>query len=1202
MSWINTKTFDIDFYLPSSYSNRNQKLCRLPNGILALLISDNSVTTTACSISVATGSHSDPRDIPGIAHLCEHMILAAGSKKYPKPGLFHEVLAANNGSQNAFTTGEQTTFYFELPTSTAIEQNTFGEILDIFSSFFKKPLFNEVLTNKEIYAIESEHDGNMSNTSKILYHAERLLSNKSHPFHNFSTGNIHTLSKVVNLKKYNLKEMLFEYFKNNYFSRNMTICIKGPQSLNSLTKLALANFGDIKDKDELTKFHINSIKPQKSLRISKSRSSISSCNSFKTNENLDLENFKLLDNAWLDKYGDNVCFPTSLSHNTIFLSSSKQPILRLLFPISEKLTRFTKRDIKIYSNIWCHIFGDETKGSFCDYLNKNNWITECYAFKSTFAIGNTSLILELKLTNTGVKKLQNIIDILLQQVVKLLVDNFTENLAYFLAENNIISILRFINSDVEINPMDECSELSGLLQENFKLFNPKYLFYGSEFLLLENESLPQKNNMFDGNSTTFWIGQAIKFQTFLKEFMNWENIKIVGIGDIDEFKNVLNIVKEMSKKTDLYYEFEYQKLKISKKSRICPRDYPFTYPIKNEYLPKFGYNLGLLRNILLNNLESSRTVSFYMPQVSEEEDQNKLVSQNDMHKLWVNPKNSKDQLSESPCIVSFKLVNNSIQESPESTMHLELMGQLLHTLLINKLYPALNVGYTFEISPSVRGDVSLSFTLSGFSEGIFKIIKECINIFGELTSSDLITKKEFRRARILVRDKYEDAASDSCVKLASVGLLILLERKMWTLEERIDALELIDLEMFLEFAQKFFQNLFLSLYIEGNLEYADLINSYFSDKLVHHLTKRLDYPKEDTLQSLPSTKLISGTNIYYELEGSVDDPNNSIVYFIQTGDLSNKKILSLTSLTAFIISFSLVPELRNKKQIGYVVFGGLRTLSDTVGLHITIMSDGKPLDIEIEIEKYISYLEFDLLGNLDDETFQNNYLIKYIDLINGIYKKSTEQTSGPINIMNEIIANVHGGDSAILNSEKIKNHKKNKNELFGDAQMTEELKYVDIEFLKNLNLIKYLQFFKGSISTNSKRRSKLSIHIKSPMEERELFNRKLFLQLQTFLKIKGFPIKSNELQQIVERTNGRPTLLFKELFACFKARDESWKFISIVLKEILKVISMSIKQQCKTRGSETRSSIQHSEFHNDHIITPTPLEKVEDINKYLHLR
>lgn len=59
------------------------------------------------------GSLSDPPNIPGLSHFCEHMLFL-GTKKYPKENEYSQFLSEHAGSSNAFTSGEHTNYYFDV--------------------------------------------------------------------------------------------------------------------------------------------------------------------------------------------------------------------------------------------------------------------------------------------------------------------------------------------------------------------------------------------------------------------------------------------------------------------------------------------------------------------------------------------------------------------------------------------------------------------------------------------------------------------------------------------------------------------------------------------------------------------------------------------------------------------------------------------------------------------------------------------------------------------------------------------------------------------------------------------------------------------------------------------------------------------------------------------------------------------------------
>lgn len=65
--------------------------------------------------SLTIGSLSEPKDLPGLAHFCEHMLFL-GTKKYPIENEFTQFLTQNGGSYNAYTANDHTNYYFSTKT------------------------------------------------------------------------------------------------------------------------------------------------------------------------------------------------------------------------------------------------------------------------------------------------------------------------------------------------------------------------------------------------------------------------------------------------------------------------------------------------------------------------------------------------------------------------------------------------------------------------------------------------------------------------------------------------------------------------------------------------------------------------------------------------------------------------------------------------------------------------------------------------------------------------------------------------------------------------------------------------------------------------------------------------------------------------------------------------------------------------------
>lgn len=324
---------------------------------------------------VGSGAFTDPAEIPGLAHLCEHMLLL-GTKEFPSPTLFQESLASGGGLANAYTTGEQTCVHFEISSfaKNTENQGQFVEhILHILSSFFKNPLFHEKYLKAEIKAVDDEHQGNMSDIDKLLFHSLRLLANKDHPFSRFGSGNHATLSKTSTKK---LKAHLTEYFKTNFVASNMVFVLKGPQSINHLRKLVV-HFSDIPSSVSSTR---------NSFRLSRSSFSPHSSN---------ISHSKLCSP-----------FPTR-GQSCLFIKTEIACKMRIFFSLGA--IKFSP-NYGALLRLLCNLLGDESTNSLCEYLKrKENWATLVFVFIQNICTREDLLVVEMDMTPQGLRQFQQVV-------------------------------------------------------------------------------------------------------------------------------------------------------------------------------------------------------------------------------------------------------------------------------------------------------------------------------------------------------------------------------------------------------------------------------------------------------------------------------------------------------------------------------------------------------------------------------------------------------------------------------------------------------------------------------------------------------------------------------------------------------------------------------------------------------------------------
>jgi insulysin len=78
----------------SPNDDRAYRLIMLENGLEAMIVSDPKTDKAAAAMDVKVGHLSDPEDLPGLAHFCEHLMFMGTEKvrarSFALQGLFRE--------------------------------------------------------------------------------------------------------------------------------------------------------------------------------------------------------------------------------------------------------------------------------------------------------------------------------------------------------------------------------------------------------------------------------------------------------------------------------------------------------------------------------------------------------------------------------------------------------------------------------------------------------------------------------------------------------------------------------------------------------------------------------------------------------------------------------------------------------------------------------------------------------------------------------------------------------------------------------------------------------------------------------------------------------------------------------------------------------------------------------------------------------
>ncbi|KAI8077795.1 Metalloenzyme, LuxS/M16 peptidase-like protein [Halteromyces radiatus] len=385
--------------------DRQYRLVRLANQLEVLLISDPETDRASAALDVHVGNLSDPDNLQGLAHFCEHLLFM-GTEKYPKENDYYSYLSEHSGYANAWTGAENTNYYFE------VGHQWLEGALDRFAHFFIDPLFSDSCTDRELRAVDSEHKKNLQSDSWRVSQVEKSLSNPNHPWHKFQTGNLETLMETPKRLGLNVREELLR-FHNNYYSANiMRLCILGKESLDQLTQWAVEKFSDVRDK-----------------------------------------------NIKVPTYPGHPLGQNELLKQILVKSVKHTRLLEITFPFPDQSPYYETQP----ANYLSHLIGHEGTGSILSYLKKKGWATflssGCYDAGEGFSFYHASV----DLTEQGLEHYEDVV-IAFFQYVDMLKKNGTKK--WIFDEVQSLSAIEFKFSE-KSSPSQYTSWLTQCMQAEY---------------------------------------------------------------------------------------------------------------------------------------------------------------------------------------------------------------------------------------------------------------------------------------------------------------------------------------------------------------------------------------------------------------------------------------------------------------------------------------------------------------------------------------------------------------------------------------------------------------------------------------------------------------------------------------------------------------------------------------------------------------
>ncbi|EAQ85622.1 hypothetical protein CHGG_06875 [Chaetomium globosum CBS 148.51] len=183
-------------------------------------------------------------------------LLFMGNKKFPDEHEYKRYISNHSGSANAYTMANSTNFHFEVSAKpdngeapSVTNPSPLLGALDRFAQFFIGPLFLKDTLDRELLAVNSEHQNNLQSDRRRLAQLEKCLSNPKDPFCHFSSGNLETLKIAPEAQGINVRDKFIDFYEKHYSANRMKLCVLGQEPLDILQTWVIEHFSAVKNKN-----------------------------------------------------------------------------------------------------------------------------------------------------------------------------------------------------------------------------------------------------------------------------------------------------------------------------------------------------------------------------------------------------------------------------------------------------------------------------------------------------------------------------------------------------------------------------------------------------------------------------------------------------------------------------------------------------------------------------------------------------------------------------------------------------------------------------------------------------------------------------------------------------------------------------------------------------------------------------------------
>ena len=861
----------------------------LPNGLNVLLVSDPASTTAACAMNVHVGATSDPAEVRGLAHFCEHMLFL-GTELYPDEDSFSKFLSANGGTNNAFTDSEKTVYYYEVDGSI---DKRFSESLLRFGSFFSGPLFTESATGRELNAIDSENSKNLQNDIFRLYQLEKSRVNSDHPFSKFFTGNKQTLLEDTKRQGIDLRQELVNFHEKYYSANQMNLAVVAPQKIPELKKYVAEGFGSVPNRNVVAPENAwaYSVPPYKegSSLIPAEKSIV---------EIVPIQDLRQVTVTW----------------PVVFASKEERDEFRLNKP----------------DNFVASLLGHEGVGSILSYLKGKGWVNSLGADSNANLSDMVTFEVTVELTNKGLAKIDEIVSSIFSYI-QMLKDNPIPD--YVFDENLQLDELQWrYTTKGKVGPYAESLAIS--MQEyptGLAVAGPRRLALRETRSSLISDGKPRMS--FASNEQRDIIKDASK---------NLINKLTVD----DSFLTVFS--KSFEGKTnrkEKWYSTDYNVRPIplstlmSWKNCASAASLGLAYPRPNVFIPS---EQGLrVKKQPRQGDERARSFQEKIKPIPPPS----IIRDDGDEGRWTVYFKQDDRFGKPKAFLIFQLMTDEVYSSPLKAVLATLYQQSAADKLNEYTYDANLADMSYDLQVLPRG---VRLTFGGYNEklGDFAsyVSAKLARDFEDVLPRD---EDEFER----YKDNLQRALSAFKVQqpyahaIAYASITQQPRNFKYTNEELTGAVKEATLPKLVEYVKTLWSSGKGEALIQGNFDRSEALDIVSTiDKTISFATSTRDrYPARLRALPLPASKPDESPTTLKISEPNPANDNAASHITLQSLGTSEKDHV-LAEILSAVIEEPFFDDLRTKQQLGYIVSSGVRAVDQSRTLSVIVQSNVAPAE------------------------------------------------------------------------------------------------------------------------------------------------------------------------------------------------------------------------------------------------------------------